>query len=111
MFLENQCQLSQKEYKYYDYLDVALRGGANHVMTPLINIQLETHIDFHQIYAYVMSKEEFPFGDPIEVDGYFEHPFAIYTIEPRTMARLKPDGFPLIPIGQDYTGMAGANGE
>lgn len=111
LFLERQCTLSDKELKYYDYLDVALRGGANHIMMPLQNIQLETHIDFHQIYAYVMSKEEFPCGEPVEVEGYYEHPFAIYTLEPGTMARLKPDGFPLIPLGQDYTGMAGANGE
>ena len=110
-FLEKQCTLSQLEYKYYDYLDVALRGGANHVMMPKRNIQVETHIDFHQIYAYVMSKYDFPCGEPVEVDGYYEHPFAIYTIEPGTMARLKKDGFPLIPIGQDYTGMAGADGE
>lgn len=111
LFLERQCILSDKELKYYDYLDVALRGGANHVMMPQQNIQLETHIDFHQIYAYVMSKEEFPCGKPVEVDGYYEHPFAIYTIEPGTIARVKKDGYPLIPLGQDYTGMAGADGE
>lgn len=111
LFLERQCELTNTEYKHYDYLDVALRGGANHVMRNQEDIQLETHIDYHQIYAYVMSKEEFPFGDPIEVEGYFEHPFAIYALEPGTMARVKKDGYPLIPIGQDYTGMAGANGE
>ena len=111
LFLEKQCQLSSKEYQYYDYLDVALRGGANHIMMPIQNIQLETHIDFHQIYAYVMSKFDFPCGDPIEVEGFYEHPFAIYTLEPGTMARLKKDGYPLIPLGQDYTGMAGVNGE
>lgn len=111
MFLEKQCQLTTDETQYYDYLDVALRGGANHVMKPQTDIQLETHIDFHQIYAYVMTKNEFPMGSPIEVEGYFEHPFAIYTLEPGTMARVKKDGYPIIPIGQDYTGMAGANGE
>ena len=58
-----------------------------------------------------MRKYDCPCGEPVEVDGYYEHPFAIYTIEPGTMARLKKDGFPLIPIGQDYTGMAGADGE
>ena len=110
-FLEKQCTLSEKEKNYYDYLDVALRGGANHVMMPHQNIQVETHIDYHQIYAYVMSKFDYPCGEPVEVEGYYEHPFAIYTIEPGTMARVKSDGYPIIPIGQDYTGMAGANGE
>ena len=80
-------------------------------MMPKRNIQVETHIDFHQIYAYVMSKYDFPCGEPVEVDVYYEHAFAIYTIEAGTMARVKKDGFPLIPIGQDYTGMAGADGE
>lgn len=110
-FLEKQCSLSETEYKYYEYLDVALRGGANHVVQLQKNIQVETHVDYHQIYAHVMSQEDFPCGEPIEVEGYYEHPFAIYAIEPGVMARVKPSGFPIIPIGQDYTGMAGANGE
>lgn len=111
LFLENQCKLNDMEYKCYDYLDCALRGGANHVMKLYEYIPLELHIDFHQIYAYVMSTYKFPNGVPIEVDGYYEHPFAIYAIEPGTIARVKEDGFPIIPIGQDSTGMAGANRE
>ena len=110
-FLEVQCKLTLTEEQNYDYLDVALRGGANCVLRSNENIQVETHIDYHQIYGYAMSNEEFPCGMPTIVEGYYEHPFAIYMIEPGTMARLKPDGYPIIPIGQDYTGMAGADGE
>ena len=111
-FLELQCKLSGEiEKENYDFLEVALRGGANCVMKSKENIQVETHVDFHQIYGYVMSHNDFPCGEPILVDGYYEHPFAIYMIEPGTMARLKPDGYPIMPIGQGSTGMAGANGE
>ena len=110
-FLEVQCKLMPIEEQNYDYLDVALRGGANCVLRSNENIQVETHIDYHQIYGYAMSNEEFPCGMPTIVEGYYEHPFAIYMIEPGTMARLKPDGYPIIPIGQCYSGMAGADGE
>ena len=110
-FLEAQCKLTPYEDSYYSYLDVALRGGANCVLKLRENIQVETHVDYHQIYGYAMSREDFPCGKPVEVDGYYEHPFAIYMIEPGTMARLKEDGYPIMPIGQDYTGMAGVDGE
>lgn len=110
-FLEFQCSLSDFEKAYYDFLDVALRGGANHVMKNQQNIIRETHVDYHQLYASVMKAERFPCGDPIMVDGYYPNEFAIYALEPGCMARVKKDGYPIIPIGQDTTGMAGANGE
>lgn len=99
------------EKQHYDYLEVALRGGANHVIKLRQTLPVETHVDFHQIYGYVMAHNNFPCGEPVEVEGYYDHPFAIYMIEPGCMARVKKDGFPIIPIGQDFVGMAGTDGE
>lgn len=110
-FLESQCELLQIERECYDFLDVALRGGANHVVKDHQNIIRETHVDYHQLYASVMKSEFFPCGTPILKDGYYPHEFAIYAIAPGCIARVKKSGFPIIPVGHDETGMAGADGE
>lgn len=110
-FLELQCQLTDIERENYDFLDVALRGGANCVLMNQQLIEKETHIDFHQLYASVMKTKSFPCGEPTYVEGFEDHEFAIYAIQPGTMARVKKNGYPIIPIGRDTTGMAGADGE
>lgn len=110
-FLEAQCEVSSLEKQHYSFLSSALRGGANHIMKLSQVITVETHIDYHQLYGYIMSSRSFPYGEPIIEDKFINSEFAIYAVGPGSMARLKPDGYPIIPIGRDEMGMAGADGE
>lgn len=74
-------------------------------------LPVELHLDYHQIYGFIMAHEDFPVGKPIEKEGFFPHPFAIYCLQPGTLARVKKTGFPIIPKGFGEMGMAGADGK
>lgn len=90
-------------------LKAALRGGANAVVDYNL-IENETHIDYHQLYAYVMTTHTFPDGQAKIVDGFHPHEFGIYHIA-EGRAKLKKDGYALLSVvGLDST-MAGADGE
>lgn len=59
----------------------------------------EVHVDFHQMYAYIMKNYPLPdISSKYEViPGYQPHPFGIYHICGGKI-RLKPEGFPLLAI-------------
>lgn len=59
----------------------------------------EVHVDFHQMYAYIMKNYPLPdISHKYEViPGYQPHPFGIYHICGGKI-RLKKDGFPLLAI-------------
>ena len=109
--LESQCELFDIEEKNYYYLTLAMKGGANHVMKLQRKLPIELHLDYHQIYGYVMANEEFPMGKPEIKQGFHPHPFAIYQFGEGTYARLKKNGFPIIPKSLGEQGMVGADGE
>lgn len=84
----------------------SLYGGSvynMHKNNAYIIVKNETHIDFHQMYAYIMSNYPFPdVGQPYEViPGYQPHPFGIYHICGGKI-RLKDNGFPLFTLEQRY---------
>lgn len=107
---EFQTTLLPCEEKIYNMLYGAFRGGANY--TKKITAPIELHLDYHQLYGYIMMTKEFPCGRVKEVEGYYPHPYAIYWLETGTRARVKKDGYSILPIGGDVLeGMAGANGE
>lgn len=100
-FLDAQTDCYQIEKdNYYTYLEGSFRGGAN--WTKIGHFPIELHIDYHQLYAYVMSHKMFPKGKPHIVEGYHRGDLNIYAIERGSMCRLKENGFPLIEgIGAD----------
>lgn len=107
---EMQTEVLASEEPVYEMLYRAFRGGSNH--TKKITVPIELHMDFHQLYGYVMMTNDFPYGSVTEVDGYYKHPHAIYTLAKGTRARVKKDGFPIISIGGYMVdGMAGGDGE
>ena len=112
-FLTGEMVVNNIEKEYYRYLQGALRGGANAIMPryQMCNIKREIHVDIHQNYANILLHNSFPCGMPKEVDGYFPHEFAIYAIEPGSKAKLKQNGYPLIPRGFLGDGMVGEDGE
>lgn len=112
-FLNGEMKLNDIEKEKYIYLQGALRGGANYILPNYkdVTIKREIHIDIHQNYANILLNNDFPCGFPKEVDGYFPHEFAIYAIEPGSQARLKKNGYPLIPKGFLGDGMVGEDGE
>lgn len=59
----------------------------------------ETHVDYHQMYASIMYTKDFPDieGDYTILEGYHEHPMAIYWIGGGRI-KLKKTGFPLLSI-------------
>lgn len=92
----------------YSMLQQALRGGANFVLNKEL-IPFETHIDYHQMYAYVMTHFDFPALGAKTVAGYYPHHFGIYRIA-SGKAKLKPNGYPLL-CSKCGTKMAGGNGQ
>lgn len=93
----------------YEIICNAKKGGANHITTTEL-IPYETHIDYHQLYASVMINNDFPMSNTATfVNGYYKHPFAIYSIA-RGFAKVKEDGFPIIPSLTKTNGAAGADG-
>ena len=101
-------KLAPVEWDCYHILKQAVRGGANHILLK-DTIPYETHIDYHQMYAYVMTHFNFPCHSPKTKPGYYPHPFGIYCIYSGT-ARLKPNGYPML-ASKYGTKMAGADGE
>lgn len=100
VFLNAQKDLYQIESDNYGILDNALFGGAN--WTKKGHFPIELHIDYHQLYAYVMSHKFFPKGKPHLEEGYCPGNMNIYRISPGSMCRLKKDGFPIIKdLGED----------
>lgn len=99
-------ELSKEEQENYDLLQFALKGGANWTKTDEV-ISFETHIDYHQLYAYIMTNYFFPGGSPVITEGFVSHPLAIYEIG-GGIAKLKENGYPLLPSIQGE--MAGADG-
>lgn len=96
------------ETENYDMFQQAMRGGANCVLNYDL-IPYETHIDYHQMYAYVMTHFDFPALNPKLESGYYPHPFAIYRIL-SGKAQLKENGYPML-ASKCGSRMAGANGE
>lgn len=96
------------EEESYDMLCMAMRGGANCVLNyDLINY--ETHVDYHQLYAYVMTTNTFPALNPVLVDGFMPHPFGIYRII-GGKAQLHKDGYALLSNSNSNI-MFGADGK
>lgn len=94
-FEERLVALKSEEKDNYDFLVNAIKGGANWIAYPNIIENYEIHYDYHQLYAYVMTHNKFPYGGGKLVEGYYESPFAIYQII--GTAKLKKDGYPIIP--------------
>lgn len=82
-----------------DYSRNAAFGGAIALMPNFYDcyVKYETHIDFHQIYSYVLMNENFPNinTEPIVEPGFQPHQFAIYSIQ-GGRAKLKKNGFALL---------------
>lgn len=106
---EKPYTLSDLEKETHFMLSMALRGGANCVLD-YNKIDYETHVDYHQLYAYVMTTHTFPMGSVKGVDGYEPHEFGIYHIV-EGRAKLKKNGYALLSIIGLDTKMAGADGE
>lgn len=102
-------ELTSLEKEAHFMLSMALRGGANCVLD-YDKIDFETHVDYHQLYAYVMTTHTFPQGMAKGVDGYEPHEFGIYHIA-EGRARLKKNGYALLSVIGLDTKMAGADGE
>lgn len=99
----------EKDPYNYEILCEAKKGGANHITTHEV-VPFETHIDYHQLYASVMVSRDFPLSNTaVYMDGYYKHPFAIYSIA-RGYAKVKEDGFPILPSLTKVNGAAGADG-
>lgn len=96
-----------EELDSYDMLKLGFHGGANNVL--IRHADYETHVDYHQIYAYVMTHNKFPYMMPHWVQGFVKKEFAFYTIG-SGWARLKPDGFALLKSMKDNY-MAGSDGQ
>lgn len=90
------------------YTHKALFGGSVYNMHRNGAYQIvknETHIDFHQMYAYVMSNYPFPdisYGYEV-IPGYQPHPFGIYHICGGKI-RLKDNGFPMFTLEYRHDG-------
>lgn len=64
------------------------------------------------MYSYILSTKKFPCGVPTCVDGYKEAELALYLLNVNAYARLKEDGYPILPNSQSLDGgMFGADGE
>lgn len=101
-------KFTEVEKEEFSTLQQALRGGANHILNKEL-IPFETHIDYHQMYAYVMTHFDFPMMGVKKVPGYYPHPLGIYKIL-HGKAQIKPNGYPLL-CSKCGTKMAGADGE
>lgn len=99
--------LSTIESDNYSFLRRALKGGANWISNPNIVEPYEIHYDYHQLYAYVITHNKFPCGEPTMVEGYVEKKFAIYQLG--GVAKLKKNGYPIIPSYYDTA--PGADGK
>lgn len=87
------------------YTHNALFGGGVYNMRrngAYKKVQQEVHVDFHQMYAYILKNYPFPdVRHPYHVViGYVPHPFAIYHLCGGHI-KLKKDGFPLLALERD----------
>ena len=90
------------------YTHNALFGGGVYNMRgngAYRKVDEEVHIDFHQLYAYILKNYPFPdIRHPYHVViGYVPHPFAIYHLCGGRI-KLKKDGFPLLALERDKDG-------
>ena len=88
------------------YSHLSLFGGGVYNMHNNNAYQLidnETHVDYHQMYAYIMKNYPFPniAGEYKITPGYEPHPLAVYHICGGRI-KLKKDGFPLLAIDEKY---------
>lgn len=91
--------------KVIDFSHEAFQPGATHIMPQFLNITIpyETHLDIHQAYAAIMSKNIFPINDHVYIDAttcseeefnnLFTYPSIVHIVGGKV--RLKPNGFPL----------------
>lgn len=73
-------------------------GGAIALMPDYYGfVSTETHVDYHQMYSYILMNNMFPdvTSKPEIVPGFQPHTFAIYNIV-SGRARLKKHGFPML---------------
>lgn len=81
-----------------EYGAQAAFGGATALMPDFYGfVQNETHVDFHQMYSYILMNNEFPAisEEPVIEPGFKPHRLAIYSIV-SGQARLKEHGFALL---------------
>lgn len=73
----------------------------------------ETHIDYHQMYAYEMISNKFPVGIPQVVSKYIpaKNAFYMLTRDTNTILQLKDDGYDVLSSWEELKNQKSANGK